>query len=59
MLYTDREVPQPLARGVEDRVGDRSRCADHRDLAQAFEADGIRQWIGLVDEAEFNLWRVC
>ncbi len=55
MLDPDRHLPQTLARRVKDRVGDRRRRADHRDLAKTLGANGVGERIGPIHKADVNL----
>jgi hypothetical protein len=41
--------------GVEDGVGDGGGYANHRDLAEALDADGVVEEVGLVDEVNIGL----
>ena len=45
LVEGDRQVSNALARGVEDRVGDRSRDAGDADFTDAFGANFVHVWV--------------
>src|SRR3954468_12080694 len=57
-LDPDRQLPPPLARGVEDRIGDRRVGADIAQLAQALDAQRIDLAVLLLDEQDLHLGHV-
>lgn len=55
VLDADRQLSQPFACCVKDRIGDCRRRAHHRHFSKPLHPDAVRQQIGLINEIDFNL----
>src|SRR5260370_7587890 len=58
LVERERERPETSTGGVEDRVADGGRCADHRYLADSFGTDRTEPRVVLLEELDFDLRNV-
>src|SRR5712671_6075999 len=59
LVERERERPETSTGGVEDRVADGGRCADHRHLADSFGTDRTEPRVVLLEELDLDLRNVC
>src|SRR5258708_25355399 len=58
LVERERECPETSTGGVEDRVADGGRCADHRHLADSFSTDRAEPRDVLLEELDLDMRNV-